>query len=588
MASKIRVLSDQTINQIAAGEVIENPASVVKELVENAIDAGASHITIEIFAGGFQGIKISDDGSGMSPDDAVLSLERHATSKIISADDLFSLATMGFRGEALASIAAISKMTLTTAVENAPAIVLEVEGGKISHVGPAARARGTTIEVRSLFYNVPARKKFQKSPASSSAEITKIVTQLALAHPEIGIELIQQNRSVFSLTSSSGEDFLTLLRRRASVLLSEEFLPFSHPLELKEGEYVGKGLIADPLYSRHNRSGQYIFVNRRPVFCLPVAYALRDAYGTRLSSDRHPVYLLHLSIPAARVDVNVHPQKKEIRLRDESMLKSALHTAVNAALGNKEAPVFSSSGVDFSPMPAFSFQTAVDFTAPLSFKEDPGVQSEEEMDIATELNILGFHGRYLLVDAKSLPSFLFSDQERNSLGVVWFDLNAAEARLQFDSLMRDTEGHHPASQGLLLPATLSFARAEMQLLNANIETVQKLGLQMRPLGETVFLVESIPPYVEEGDVQKILEELISELQGLERDKAQGEEKLRSLAACISRRARSRKRPYSLAEGRELVERLVRSKDPWHCPHGKLTLFHIREEEIENYFTAKTK
>lgn len=209
------------------------------------------------------------------------------------------------------------------------------------------------------------------------------------------------------------------------------------------------------------------------------------------------------------------------------------------------------------------------------------------MDIALELNILGFYGRYLLIDAKSLPSFLFSDRESNTLGIVWFDLNAAEARLQFDSLMRNAEGRQP-SQGLLLPATLSFARAEMQLLNANIESVQKLGLQMRPLGETVFLIESIPPCVEEGDVQKILEELISELQGLERDKSSGEEKLRSLAACISRRARSRKRPYSLAEAREIVERLVRSKDPTHCPHGKLTLFHIREEEIENYFTAKTK
>src|ERR1700722_17648934 len=194
MGNRIHLLSEQTINQIAAGEVIENPASVVKELIENGVDAGATHIRVEILSGGFQWIKISDDGSGMSPDEAVLSLQRHATSKIQNADDLFSLTTMGFRGEALASIAAISKMTLLTALESAPALRLEREGGKTIEGGPDVRARGTTIEVRSLFYNVPARKKFQKSAAASSAEITKVVTQLALAHPEVGFEFVQQNQ----------------------------------------------------------------------------------------------------------------------------------------------------------------------------------------------------------------------------------------------------------------------------------------------------------------------------------------------------------------------------------------------------------
>lgn len=587
MASKIRVLSDQTINQIAAGEVIENPASVVKELVENAIDAGASRVTIEVLAGGFQWIKISDDGTGMSADDAVLSLERHATSKILSADDLFSLATMGFRGEALASIAAIAKMNLITALENAPAIALEVEGGKIVHAGPAARLRGTTIEVRSLFYNVPARKKFQKSAAASSAEITKIVTQLALAHPEIGIELIQQNRCLFSLPASSGEDFLTLLKTRINLLLHEEFLSSVHPFAFKEGDYEGRGLIADPLFSRHNRSGQYLFVNRRPVSCLPIAYAIRDAYGTRLNTDRHPVYVLHLSIPSSLIDVNVHPQKKEIRLRNESMLKYALHAAVNASLGGSEPPVFPSTHAAFSEMDSSSFKTAADFIEPLSFREPEAACSDPEIPLAMEWNIVGFHGRYLLVDAKSLPAFLLSVKGSHPIdGVVWFDLSAIEARIQFDAILRQAEV--PLAQGLLIPATLSFSRSEVQLLVANLAMVQKLGLQMRQAGETVFLIEAIPAFLEEGEVRKVLEELIDEMQGLEREQAHEQKKLSQLAACVSRRVRFYKKSHSLAEARQLIERLLRSQDPYHCPQGKPTLFHISQEEIENYFTAKNK
>ena len=289
MHPQIRFLSELTINQIAAGEVIENPASVVKELIENAIDAGATHIKVDILAGGFQAIKVSDDGLGMSPEDAPLCLERHATSKIISSDDLFALTTMGFRGEALASIAAISKIRLLTAQEGKEAVDLEIEGGKILHTIPGARSRGTTMEVRSLFYNVPARKKFQKSPAASSAEITKVVTQLSLAHPDIGFELIQQGSSHFSLPVALRQDFLPLLKQRMEGVLSAEFIPSCRDLAFSESGYAGQGWIAEPHFSRHNRSGQFLFVNRRPVFCPAINYAIRDAYGTRLSTERHPV-----------------------------------------------------------------------------------------------------------------------------------------------------------------------------------------------------------------------------------------------------------------------------------------------------------
>lgn len=589
MTGKIHILQDQTINQIAAGEVIENPASVIKELVENAIDAKATRISIEALSGGFQWIKVSDDGSGMTPDDAVLCLQRHATSKIVTAEDLFSLKTMGFRGEALASIAAISKMTLLTALESAPAVLLDIEGGRVGGISPAARSRGTTIEVRSLFYNVPARKKFQKSAAASSAEITKIVTQLALAHPEIGFELIQQNRSQFSFPAYSDESFSVLLKRRALALLGEEFLNFAHPLDMVADNYTAIGLVADPLYSRHNRSGQSLFVNRRPVFCYCISSTIRDAYGTRLSTDRHPVYLLHLSMPSELLDVNVHPQKKEIRLREEGTLKYLLHAAVNNALLIHEMPTVAHPvsipplSIDENALPSFSDQRP-DFSAqPLVFKEEINPPSHGELELDFEINAIGLFRHYLIVEAQSLPRpFTF-----DSPGIVWVDLLAVSSRLQFETMMCQSKMHScDRAQGLLIPLTLSYSRAEAELLRAHLEIIQTLGIQIREMGQTVFLIEAIPPLLDESDVKIALDEMVGELQGIDREKSVKEEQKRRLAICICRRVRARKKNYHLSEACYLLRKLLQTEDPLHCPQGKKTLFYVREEELEHYFTRK--
>jgi len=555
MGNRIHLLSEQTINQIAAGEVIENPASVVKELIENGVDAGATHIRVEILSGGFQWIKISDDGSGMSPDEAVLSLQRHATSKIQNADDLFSLTTMGFRGEALASIAAISKMTLLTALERAPAIRLEIEGGKTIEAGPDARARGTSIEVRSLFYNVPARKKFQKSAAASSAEITKVVTQLALAHPEVGFEFVQQNQVQFNLPPSSRE----LLKNRAAVLLGEEYVHSLHALEMN-GAW---GWVGDPLHSRHNRSGQYLFINSRPVFCPAVSFAVRDAYGTRLGADRHPIYLLHLSIPPEFLDVNVHPQKREVRLREERIVKQLLHTAVNDALFPREplpAPMLANVSLSF---------TAPDFSAPLLLQEEQEETPLQELPLIMEIEPIGLYRHYLFVDAERVPSRFSCEGP----GVVWFDLPAVESRLQFERLLKNSQ--KVQSQGLLIPLTLSYSRAEAEQLRGHFEIFHSFGLQIREIGQSVFLIDAIPPALEEQEVSIVLEEMIRELKTTDLK--------RKWALCICRRVRARKKSYHLREASHLIKELAQAEDPWHCPQGKKTLFYLREEDIENSF-----
>ena len=305
MSKKIQVLPNRTINQIAAGEVIENPSSVVKELVENAIDAGATQIQVELSGGGFQLIRIVDNGHGMSQDDAILSFERHATSKISSVEDLETLSTMGFRGEALASIASVAKVTMLTA-DGTAGTKVEIVGGNIFHVGPCAMQKGTTIEVRSLFYNVPARKKFQKSAAASTGEISRMITKLSLGYPEIGFTLASQDRELLRTEAGS-------LEERIRDVLGNTFILGCTPVTAKWDGMRVEGFIGLPKSARSNRSGQYLYVNRRNVLSPTIQGAVQEAYATMLQPKEFPIFVAHIAIEGCEIDVNVHPQKKEIR-----------------------------------------------------------------------------------------------------------------------------------------------------------------------------------------------------------------------------------------------------------------------------------
>ena len=321
MSCTIHLLSDETINQIAAGEVIENPASVIKELIENSLDAGATKIAVDIAGGGLKLIRVSDDGKGMNREDARMSIVRHATSKIIHAHDLFHIATMGFRGEALASVASISKMTLMTAQEGQVGTELEIEKGQVIKESSLARNRGTTIEVRSLFYNVPARKKFQKSSAAISAEIFRVMTVMSLGHPDVQFELTSNGRKVLK-TLAQG------VQQRAKELLGEEFVAGSHLLKFQEGPLSFSGLIGAPTNTRANKMGQYLYLNRRAVVCCQISEAVREGYGTRIDERRHPIFLLNLDVPCDLVDVNVHPQKLNVRLRKEELFRNKVSEAI--------------------------------------------------------------------------------------------------------------------------------------------------------------------------------------------------------------------------------------------------------------------
>lgn len=479
----IRVLTEDTINKIAAGEVIENPASVVKELIENAIDAGARNLSVEIKGGGFQLIKITDDGSGMSSDDALLCFERHATSKITGIDDLTSLNSMGFRGEALASIASISRIDLITSLQEGQGSHVEIEAGKIRSVSPAPRQRGTTFEVRSLFYNVPARKKFQKQASAASAEVHKLVITLALAHPEIGFELISNEQIILKVPAAKGV-FLLQLQKRIVDLFQNSFLVTKLQLEGTERDYALQGVLGTPADHRINRTGQYLFVNRRPIFSPQVSRAIKEGYGERLNEDRYPIYVVHLHVPASLIDVNVHPQKKEVRFQEGEFLKTFVKKQVHQVFSGS-APVcqpISDQVAHPFPEQQVSFES---WETPLSFRE----QKDEPSILADQEQVVGLFEHYLLLDGSTVTGY--------EPGLVWVDLQKIHQQLIWQSLNKHQSPILP--QGLLIPLTMELSSIESQEVSRKQADFARCGFALELSGKQNALVEAIPPYLDETD-----------------------------------------------------------------------------------------
>ena len=514
----IRVLTEETINKIAAGEVIENPASVVKELIENALDAGSRSIFIEIKGGGFQLIKIADDGSGMSSDDAVLCFERHATSKISGIDDLSSLNSMGFRGEALASIAAISRVDLTTALQKGPATHVEVEGGKIRSVSPASRQQGTTFEVRSLFYNVPARRKFQKSSTAAAAEVHKLVVSLALAHPEIGFELLSNEQLVLKVPSAQGETFLEKSSQRIADLFEMSFLAAKLQAQGTERDYILEGILGTPADHRINRTGQYLFVNRRPIFSPQVSRAIKEGYGQRLDEDRYPVFVLFLTVPPSFIDVNVHPQKKEVRFQEGEFIRQFVKRHVHQAFGGS-APLAEPVSVDPLPM------TTISWNEPLVFREGP----PETPDTVSHEQVIGLFEKYLLLDGSTLEGY--------QPGIVWIDLQKVQQELIWQSLNQsESTALAPVAQGLLIPLSMELSSFEAQELAHRQTELGRCGFVVQSSGKQSIFIEAVPPFIDETDVVEVVRLIL-----------QSEDEFTQLSEKVARFAVRRKKTFMMEE-----------------------------------------
>lgn len=568
----IRILSEQTINQIAAGEVIENPASVVKELVENALDAGATQIFIEISGGGLQLIRISDNGCGMDRQDALLSIKRHATSKLIEAKDLFELCSLGFRGEALASIAAISKFTLMTAKENEEGSKLEIEGGEEKLIEPFARGRGTTIEVRSLFYNVPARKKFQKSSPVSASEIFKLVTVFGLSHPEVSFELISNGKKTISALCLDNQGFEKALSNRLLSLLGKDYALSNYRMQFSQDSLSFQGVLGCPSLARPSKTGQYLFINRRAVICPLIQETIKEAYGTRIASQRHPIFLLHLSIPPDLVDVNVHPQKKEVRLRDEKFFREKIQEGVVKALKDSIA-VPAIEPQHFFPEAAFEPATIQNSFLSMKFKEETKssimglpLKSQEPRDI-------GIFSHYLFLEGWSV------NPEYDGLLII--DLKLALWRVAFEKSLGSL-ANKKEKQGLIIPYTLTLSSIDSAMIMTHLPSIESIGFSLRSIGKNVFMIDAAPPFLDETGAKEAIREMALELQSFIGKQPQEEKKKAQLAYIASSRAQLQKQ-YTRQEALLLFKELMGSSSPESSPKGTPTMVHLNSYEISKLF-----
>jgi DNA mismatch repair protein MutL len=608
--NSIRILPDDLVDQIAAGEVVERPASVVKELIENALDAGARTLTIEIEAGGVALIRITDDGRGMSRDDAQLAIKRHATSKIHSIDDLSRIATLGFRGEALPSIASVSRFTLRSRdAHSESATELRIDGGELKGVHEIGSAKGTTVEVRDLFYNVPARRKFLKSTATESAQVGDVCMRAALGDAGLRLVLHRDGKRAKELLPC------TDVSQRARMLFADD------ALSAVEGSRDGlevRAMLSPPERARSGATQLHVYVNGRPVRDRALSRAIAFGYGSLLSGGKYPVGALWLTVDPARVDVNVHPQKAEVRFANSRDVLDALTRIVASSLGNSAF-----RGPGRTPN-----EPATTDEAPVAFlKRDPGFwddrlgggmasrQEASQGEAArnavpyplADVNVAGvpfaedafavpepldLRVMDVLRDASGDPltqtsrlrfvaqvrkMFLLCESDR---GLVILDQHAADERVRFDRLTRAHRARNVPSQRLLLPERVELAASDVALLDESEDAIAALGLELAAIGETTIAVRAVPALVSRASPGALVRDLVAEL-GRDGARAFGDRVDRVLAtmACHgSVRGGDRLSPQE-------AEALLRSLDTvehfaGHCPHGRPILYELPWPELE--------
>ncbi len=589
MPSRIRLLDEAVANQIAAGEVIERPASVVKELIENGLDAGATRIDIEIEQGGRNLIRVTDDGCGMGRDDALLCLERHATSKVRDAGDLFSIRTFGFRGEAVPSIASVSEFRIRTAEADAVGgTEILVRGGRLESVREIGVPPGTQVEARRLFFNLPGRRKFLRTAATEYGHVEHLVRVYAASHPTVAWRLRADSRPVLELPATESHD------RRVRDLFGASYAESLLPVAGGGPPCRVRGWVARPGIHRASRADELWFVNGRPVDSRTLYHAVREAYRASLPRGRHPVCLLFVEVPPDSVDVNVHPAKREVRFRDGESTRAAIVTAVGRALAGGEPcagdespaptpPVMTPADGETSPPPPrqspppFSLapvaaprQVPIDTPLPLPLSR-PAAEDATDAPAPPDahpasLRVLGVISASLIVAE--------SDQ-----GLVIIDQRAAHERILFEDLLRQRLGGAVASQQLLSPETLELGPREASLLRRLAGQLRTAGLDVQDFGRNTFKIEAVPPFVPPGHAPALVREVIADI---ERAGAAGarrhlddEEVLRT----ICHRAVYSNENLRGPEIERLISDLHRCDLPYTCPRGRPTMILIGNREL---------
>jgi DNA mismatch repair protein MutL len=599
---KIRVLDNSTIDRIAAGEVVERPASIVKELVENALDAGATQVTITLEEGGLDLLSVEDDGHGIPFRDLPLAFERHATSKIATAADIMQVASFGFRGEALASIASVSQVRCVSrlAAEELGGLI-EISGGEITRREPAPRNPGTTITVRDLFYNVPARRKYMKSAQAEKRAIMKLMTQLALAHQEIrwivksGHDIAMDLRPADSLTN------------RARDLLGSSVMEHMARFEMEKGGFSIGGLASRPTWTRGNREQQFIFINRRPVENRALSQAIVQAYREVIPAGRHPVVIAFLQVPHGEVDVNVHPAKTQVRLLLEREIFGMLKNALSEGLSLKSAD-------DLRPWSGRSTEdTAGDATeriadarddylrryfqrggsAGFEFRGVPEGQGELFGASATQAAGPGeeVYGGVPGGSESPLHAAPFWQLHRTYIvtqirgGLVLIDQHNSHERILYNEAKQALEAGGESvgvpTQQLLFPAHLELTPGQVQAWQTYGDQMKAMGFTIEPFGGQSILVQGIPASLKNWNEGRLLLDMLDDLAW--DDKPSQENQVDLLASYACHAAVRAGEPLTVPEMQHLVDQLFATDTPLSCPHGRPTLIQFTLEELEGRF-----
>ncbi|HEX2986864.1 MAG TPA: DNA mismatch repair endonuclease MutL [Chloroflexota bacterium] len=580
----IHLLSADTVGKIAAGEVVERPASVVKELLENSLDAGARTIHLEIAGGGTDLIRIADDGCGIPRDELPLALERHATSKISSAEELSSISTLGFRGEALASIAAVSELTvLSRTAGEASAFQLRSNGGVTGPATVSARAVGTTISVERLFYNVPARRKFLRTNAAEAAQVAQLVSQYAIAYPEVAFQLQIEGRK--SLTTPGSGNPLDA----AMQVLGKDVAGFLLPVEAStevdhaQGRTAIRvsGYVADPGVSRASRSSIWLFVNRRFIKSHSLSFAVEESYQTLLQVGRHPIAFVNLQVPPTEVDVNVHPTKTEVRLLRERAIYATLRDAVRETLAGGSSWAQQVSGLE-APQEKIAPWETIPPTSPPTPGQSP-VSMPRLIDTAITANAaapaapVGGHRLPILrLMGQVAQSYIVAEGEQ---GLYLIDQHAAHERVLLERLHQsmDREGN---TQLLLEPIVLEVTALQREIAEAAGSALESLGFRLEPFGEQSILVRGIPSELPSSRAVQALEQSLQELTD---NAGEADWRERMAVALSCRSAVKAGQPLSAEEMRALVEALEEAGINQHCSHGRPTAILLSRSQLEREF-----
>ncbi len=595
--TQIRALSDLLINQIAAGEVVERPAAALKELLENALDAGATQIDIDLVGGGIRRIRVADDGAGIEREELKLAVARHATSKLSTVDDLAAIATLGFRGEALASIAAVSRFSLASRAAGRPhAWRIEVDGGTVGATAPAALADGTAVTVEELYFNTPARRKFLRTEATEWGHCEEAFRRIALAHPEVGFTLQHNGRVVHRLLAHGR-------RARVAALLGDAFVDGAAAVEAEAGPLALEGFAVQPAYATQF-AGQYAFVNRRFVRDRVLAHALREAYRDLLHHDRQPAYALWLVLDPRQVDVNVHPQKSEVRFRESGAVHQFVRHAIARALATTgaEQPAVSAAerlGAVAARVPPLAPETrsgadrfdgqsfrsprqdamALGAAEPASFyarlfgERPAAATGVPNLPDTGDSHPLGFalaqlHGVYVLA--------------QNRAGLVLVDMHAAHERIVYERLKSALDARVPV-QPLLVPASFAASALEIAVVDEHADALAELGFAIAALGPATLAVRGVPAPLGDADAATLAHAVLAELAefgGSEVLTAHRDELLSTMACHAAVRAN---RSLTVPEMNALLREMEVTERAGHCNHGRPTWYQLTLSDLDRLF-----